>query len=793
MIRRHWKLAIGLAALAALAAVILFRPDHSAQLAVEKTRNELRRDGFKIDLAEFNFATPEESRAREAALTNAQLMAPLPLHDTKSAPRRAFSQSPPALMTSVGADGALVLWKQETLHERGTFEVGPGDYSWPMLREMLEEGRERLDAACKAALSGPIRFNLNAGAGNGMLLAHLPGLKRAVQTLGARAVFHLHEGDKDAAWTDLLAATRLVTAWDPEPVEVSHVVRFGCASIVFNATWQALQADGWSDERLARLQQEWESADFLRALPETQAFKRASMASTCRLARPQPSGPIGIPWDQALRSPRSVWDGFKYCWAQCRYRDQGTYEDEKALLLHYRDREQETLRAIRASTWSEMRQFPGVTNLILFQSSYPSGLQALINNRQLMLAWQMYAQGGEGRSWLGRAAEAEARRRVMIAAIALKRYQLRHGRHPQTLQELVPEFLANAPVDFMDGRPLRYRPGDDDRFVLYSVGLDCVDNGGEMPRSLRGEPPSEGSQNSRKPLETDLVWPRPATAAEADGFRREQIRIQADKTDRDQDRNAEFEWRGSVERQAGVEKLLASRPALTARKPLYRGRPVSETLLPGNTAGTNRLTLQELLTLRPVATGEEPDTVTFEMPIRYEALTNLTGLQLRIDRGSDNPIEIERSLAQAEWRLATNGNGLLVWRTIYESPGRHALQLALNLNTPDGDDLVVAGPFMPYVVSNLCQFSVSSAYFKPEFGATLRAKLPEPDANYTVDITSPAGDRLRTITGSTTNGVIKIHWDLTDDQGRPCTNNAFGTRFQIHLPRSGRSQTLNGP
>ena len=60
-------------------------------------------------------------------------------------------------------------------------------------------------------------------------------------------------------------------------------------------------------------------------------------------------------------------------------------------------------------------------------------------------------------------------------------------------------------------------------------------------------------------------------------------------------------------------------------------------------------------------------------------------------------------------------------------------------------------------------------------------------------IVKAAGDRLKTITGSTSNGVIKVHWDLTDDHGLKCTNNAYGTLIHITLPDSGRSQKLKGP
>ena len=134
-----------------------------------------------------------------------------------------------------------------------------------------------------------------------------------------------------------------------------------------------------------------------------------------------------------------------------------------------------------------------------------------------------------------------------------------------------------------------------------------------------------------------------------------------------------------------------------------------------------------------------------------------------------------------------------MWRTIYESPGKHALQMGLDLNEPARADEIFVGPVTPFVVSNLCQFSLSSAYFNPELGATLRAKLPELNGTYAMDITSPAGDRLKTISGTTSNGVIKVHWDLTDERGRKCTNNEFGSVFRITLPDSGRSQTLQGP
>jgi len=96
---------------------------------------------------------------------------------------------------------------------------------------------------------------------------------------------------------------------------------------------------------------------------------------------------------------------------------------------------------------------------------------------------------------------------MTIAAIALKRYQLRHGKYPKSLDELVPEFLREVPVDWMDGQKLRYRP-EGDTFVLWSVGEDGKDDGGTPDQT---DPYSfwEGK---------DLVWPQAASEAEVSAY-----------------------------------------------------------------------------------------------------------------------------------------------------------------------------------------------------------------------------------------------------------------------------------
>lgn len=64
--------------------------------------------------------------------------------------------------------------------------------------------------------------------------------------------------------------------------------------------------------------------------------------------------------------------------------------------------------------------------------------------------------------------------------IALRLYEKKYGSYPKDLKALVPEFLPEVPVDPMAaGKPLSYKPLEDGRkFLLYSYGANCKDNGG---------------------------------------------------------------------------------------------------------------------------------------------------------------------------------------------------------------------------------------------------------------------------------------------------------------------------
>jgi hypothetical protein len=72
--------------------------------------------------------------------------------------------------------------------------------------------------------------------------------------------------------------------------------------------------------------------------------------------------------------------------------------------------------------------------------------------------------------------------RCTLAGLAVERYRHKHGKWPDSLDTLGPQFLADVPRDPFDGQPLRYRRLEDG-VAIYSVGVDALDNGGNLDRA----------------------------------------------------------------------------------------------------------------------------------------------------------------------------------------------------------------------------------------------------------------------------------------------------------------------
>ncbi|MHC4800215.1 MAG: hypothetical protein ACYTF1_26540, partial [Planctomycetota bacterium] len=93
--------------------------------------------------------------------------------------------------------------------------------------------------------------------------------------------------------------------------------------------------------------------------------------------------------------------------------------------------------------------------------------------------------------------------RCARAALACERYRLANKKFPEKLYQLVPDYLDKVPLDPFDDKPLRYRM-DEDAIIVYSVGEDGIDNGGDVEHRTTKECPSDWGFVLLKPAYRNL-------------------------------------------------------------------------------------------------------------------------------------------------------------------------------------------------------------------------------------------------------------------------------------------------
>jgi len=386
--------------------------------------------------------------------------------------------------------------------------------AWPLVLQQVLE-RPRLD------------FNLDYKKGAGLMLPHLAPLKRSAQKLEAAAVCDLHNGDPGAAATNILAMLGLVQRNAAEGLLISHLVRIAMTAIAVAPTWEFLQATNVTDAQLAAVQKGWEQMDLLSDAENTFVTERAwgleaieksrashesfeatfgPMASMGVLGGSASSGP-GWPFDLEAMTEKA-----RNLVAEAMWRTSWSYSEELRTLQG----DQIIVEALRTMQTNQSQFYKADYDaMTAHMSSLGITNAGMAFFRALKIPDLSEYFAGSLSSVVQKALRMETAGRVVVTAVALKRFQIKHGNLPETLDELVPEFFRSVPIDPNAGRPLRYHPNADGTFLLYSVGEDGVDDGGDPALTAGVIGNSLYWQNAHA---RDWVWPQPATAAEIQFF-----------------------------------------------------------------------------------------------------------------------------------------------------------------------------------------------------------------------------------------------------------------------------------
>ncbi len=495
--------------------------------ALEATKSKLRAAGVRLAVEDcVGPRVPEHQAAARRFVAAAQSL---------SSRAQVLANSAPRAMEMVAPGKARVGWRRAELPEP---PAGPAQYEAMLLqryglrvpagttntppppRPTWEDLAVELQA-CASALQeiGEVTkvagfdWSLDYSQGFEMLLPHLGPAKSAVQRLQAATLLALHQGRRDDAIEFLETQLRIVRGFPRNGMLIDELVRIAIGAIAWNTTWEALQDGDWTDAQLRRLQQAWQDTEFVDCMIRGLEMERALALgeyARCRedpgrlsnmlsafggLGATAPTPPAGSNLSDILRRVveffrRSGGGMHAQFWAWFR-----SWEDERC----YLEATHTMIESARAR--SALGHPPRTLPLALsagetFLPKDPWMDSAKIR-RHLLAATILPSLG----SAMSKAYRVQMQREMALTAIALKRHQLRNETLPEELAELVPAYLSEVPMDWMDGMPLRYRRLEGQRFLLYSVADDGIDQGGDPA-------PAEGRSKGRAlHLGRDFVWP----------------------------------------------------------------------------------------------------------------------------------------------------------------------------------------------------------------------------------------------------------------------------------------------
>jgi len=319
-------------------------------------------------------------------------------------------------------------------------------------------------------------------------------------------IYHLHQGNYNEAFANLMTLFRINKLIQNAPRLLTSSSQFSLSKSCL-CTWELLEYNSWTDSQLLEIQNAIEEIDFfhelqvsLDMLTITEPFFFAEGRKECFINM-KPSSPLSERiaefFQNAVRSPER---SFKKIVEIIHAQDwcaRSFLKSEKHHLEYNFFWQQVTQKIKEKTPWSNLLQ---KSNIQYAQLKAQYGRPFWIEEPNSELLFKKMCLN-------------ETMRRIMITAIALKRFQLKNGQYPENLSELVPNYMSSIPIDPMSQKSLVYHLHPEDGYWLYSVGENGVD---EMSKGLTPKT-SQLNVTSFSLLKNgsdDLSWPRPASQEE---------------------------------------------------------------------------------------------------------------------------------------------------------------------------------------------------------------------------------------------------------------------------------------
>ena len=293
--------------------------------------------------------------------------------------------------------------------------------------------------------------------------------KSVISVLDLRAVAELSDGQNEKTLDDIKLMLYLINSINDKPSLGRQIyARIPLVNSSIQPIWEGLSEHRWSDSQLATIEQELARFDFLSDYCHAIRCERAEELKT-----------IDFLCDVRFTNYVTCIFGCHTNWtATIVYRalPRGWYCANKIIIS--------CICQGKLPTKDEIRRHVLSPSLI-WRSSIAYGREAYRQFRPYSYFLRTYPNFvqmlcpflGEGPA--KKFAFAQASVDMARIACALERYRLKHGEYPDKLDALTPQFIEKLPNDIINGQPLHYKRDTNGQFILYSVGWDEKDDGGE--------------------------------------------------------------------------------------------------------------------------------------------------------------------------------------------------------------------------------------------------------------------------------------------------------------------------
>ena len=325
------------------------------------------------------------------------------------------------------------------------------------------------------------RFNLRYQEENpaAILLPHLSVLKHLTELLQLRAFAELVLGRTEEAFNDVKLMLYLADASRQEPILISQLVRMEQMQLALEPIAHGMRQ--WSDPQLQEFQRRLGQFNFCADTKRALEAERAVFGGgVIDFLRRSPDKYNALASNES-ELPTALFVAMPSGW----------FDFEK--LNYYRLFEGYMAPAVDLSNClvnpTSVQQAEQRIGTILAKSPGALFLRHRFFARVLIPSlagiFRKTAFGQEGVD-------------AASIACALERYRRAHGEFPDALDALMPQFADKLPKDIITGQPLRYRRAENGQYLVYSVGWNERDDGGNVAAGKR--------EQTYAAIEGDWVW-----------------------------------------------------------------------------------------------------------------------------------------------------------------------------------------------------------------------------------------------------------------------------------------------